>query len=235
MIKSQFKKKHIKAALELAYTKGDVEKNHDPLSSSDLLHPPNEGILVKAIEEDIKLILELGEELNTVKQRATNEEWLAFVKGNLNEEVIGLPNDVILAVMGAAKNKYFLENSSDNSFVKHLNRLGLLEVMNILASIEESRVERERYEKKYPIKFQSDEFIEDSRGHKRDAIEETPEYKAVIVSVSKQADEELKTHIRYKDLGYCHVYWPVLQRILREEHGIGWRSPSVMNTGVKFD
>ena len=36
-------------------------------------------------------------------------------------------------------------------------------------------------------------------------------------------------------LGYCHSYWAAKKRILKEEYGIDWKSPSELNPGVLFD
>ena len=36
-------------------------------------------------------------------------------------------------------------------------------------------------------------------------------------------------------LGYCHKYWAVKKRILKEEYGIDWLSPAEKESGVSFD
>jgi len=104
-------------------------------------------------------------------------------------------------------------------------------------SDEERRLARQRAKSERDltrIKVKSDEFILD--GDKRvDAVEQTPEFKAVIESVREQADEELIDHPWRDGLGYCHPYWEAIERILREEHGIRWRSPSKMNPDVCYD
>ena len=84
------------------------------------------------------------------------------------------------------------------------------------------------------ITVKSDEFIME-RGRRVDAVEQAPEYKAVIESVRKQADEELSDHPWRGGRGYCRAYWGAIKRILRDEHGIRWRSPSEMNIHIMYD
>lgn len=68
---------------------------------------------------------------------------------------------------------------------------------------------------------------------KHDPIEDTPEFKAVIEDVEKELDELFKDHP--KPMGFCHIYWQEKRRILKEKHGIDWKSPSFMNPHVMFD
>jgi hypothetical protein len=35
--------------------------------------------------------------------------------------------------------------------------------------------------------------------------------------------------------GLCHRHWALVKQLMRERHGIEWRSPSDMNPGVLFD
>ena len=67
---------------------------------------------------------------------------------------------------------------------------------------------------------------------KHDPIEDTPEFQAIR--------EELEAKIIAKigencGLGYCHLYWATKKAILAKEYHIKWRSPAVMNPGVRFD
>ena len=68
---------------------------------------------------------------------------------------------------------------------------------------------------------------------KRDPIESTAEYKAVIKDVEKELDRLLKD--KPKGMGFCHIYWYEKKKILKEKYGIEWKSPAVMNPGVMFD
>ena len=36
-------------------------------------------------------------------------------------------------------------------------------------------------------------------------------------------------------LGYCHSYWAVKKRILKEQYGIDWRSPAELNPHILYD
>lgn len=65
---------------------------------------------------------------------------------------------------------------------------------------------------------------------KRDPVEMTPEYLAVIDEVEKKVAENMTTHGR----GSCHERWSLTREYL-EEKGIQWRSQDVMNPGWRFD
>ena len=74
-------------------------------------------------------------------------------------------------------------------------------------------------------------FAESSkRTLKRDPVEMTPEYLAVIDEVEKKVAENMTTHGR----GSCHERWALTREYL-EEKGIVWRSQGVMNPGWRFD
>ena len=65
---------------------------------------------------------------------------------------------------------------------------------------------------------------------KRDPVEMTPEYLAVIDEVEKKVAENMTTHGR----GSCHERWSLTREFL-EEKDIQWRSQGVMNPGWRFD
>ena len=65
---------------------------------------------------------------------------------------------------------------------------------------------------------------------KRDPVEMTPQYLAVIDEVEKKVAENMTTHGR----GSCHERWSLTREYL-EEKGIVWRSQGVMNPGWRFD
>lgn len=65
---------------------------------------------------------------------------------------------------------------------------------------------------------------------KRDPVEMTPEYLAVIDEVEQKVAENMTTHGR----GSCHERWALTREYL-EEKGVEWRSQGVMNPGWRFD
>lgn len=70
-------------------------------------------------------------------------------------------------------------------------------------------------------------------GHlKSDPVEWTSEWEDVIDDVDKKVEAELDD---YRGMGYCFGFWSARTRILLEDYGIEWRSPSAMNPGVIFD
>lgn len=83
-------------------------------------------------------------------------------------------------------------------------------------------------------------FMEESKntytndGLLADLVEKSSEYKRVV----KQVEEEVKKIMEEKDIrgmGSCYTFWDEKQRILKEKHGITWRTPTELNPDVIFD
>ena len=70
-----------------------------------------------------------------------------------------------------------------------------------------------------------------------DPIEDHPATKRLIAKAEREAEAELLREgtVGPGQIGYCHALWEVQQRILRERHGITWRTPAEMNPDVLFD
>ncbi|MBP5548718.1 MAG: hypothetical protein J6X58_07515 [Bacteroidales bacterium] len=68
---------------------------------------------------------------------------------------------------------------------------------------------------------------------KKDPIEDTDRFKAVIDDVEKEVDKMLKNKKRCH--GFCHLYWAAKKEVLLKKYGIEWRTPAQMNPGVHFD
>ena len=67
---------------------------------------------------------------------------------------------------------------------------------------------------------------------KHDPIEDTPEFQAI--------KDELEAKIIAKigensGMGYCYLYWETKRDILKNDYGIEWSSPAVLNPRVRFD
>jgi len=67
----------------------------------------------------------------------------------------------------------------------------------------------------------------------RDPIEEDPHLRRVVAKARREAELHLADWP--KEMGYCFVLWGEMKRILREEHGIDWRTPAEMNPNILFD
>lgn len=65
-----------------------------------------------------------------------------------------------------------------------------------------------------------------------DPIEDDEAYQRVELDVERKINAELGD-ARY--MGYCHKYWHVKKRILKEDYGIEWKTPAEMNPLVCFD
>ena len=71
---------------------------------------------------------------------------------------------------------------------------------------------------------------------RRDPVEETAAYRAVVADVERSVDETLFEFGMSSDrIGYCHAFWPLKQAFLRDDHGIDWKTPSEMNPTILFD
>ena len=68
-----------------------------------------------------------------------------------------------------------------------------------------------------------------------DPIEDDPEIRPLIDAATEEANEALADHPRRGQLGFCHVLWATKKRILREKHGIEWRTPSEMDPLTFYD
>ena len=66
-----------------------------------------------------------------------------------------------------------------------------------------------------------------------DPVEQTPEYQKIADELEALIDEELKDVPR--GLGFCHIYWSVKKRILKEKYNIDWRSPAERYPFIRFD
>lgn len=67
-----------------------------------------------------------------------------------------------------------------------------------------------------------------------DPIEDDPATKELIDAAGEEAIAELGIK-DFSQMGTCHLIWHAQKRILKEQHGIQWRSPAEMNQDVIFD
>ena len=63
-------------------------------------------------------------------------------------------------------------------------------------------------------------------------IEHIPIGRRIIEHVEKEVDSLLDIP---KDLGYCHAFWDLKEKILLNEFGLIWYSPSVINIFTCYD
>ena len=68
---------------------------------------------------------------------------------------------------------------------------------------------------------------------KNDPVEQTAEYKAIEKELEAKIAAELKGVERKR--GYNRKYWSVKAEILKNDYGIDWKSPAVLNPHIKFD
>jgi len=68
---------------------------------------------------------------------------------------------------------------------------------------------------------------------KTDPIEKTTEYKAIEQELEAKIEKKLEGVRRGH--GYCYRYWQAKVEILKNDYGIEWQSPRVLNPRIKFD
>jgi hypothetical protein len=68
---------------------------------------------------------------------------------------------------------------------------------------------------------------------RHDPIEDDPELGPIVRKAGERAERELGAS--EGQMGFCHLLWERQQRILRDEYGIEWKSPSEMNPDILFD
>jgi len=181
------------------------------------LFPPS----IDITRERVNLAIELGEMLNNAKVKASEEDWANFVGNEKKQGAIGFPYVTALLVMSVASMEFFSKSRDAEWLATLVQKEGL----DVTFKNHDRMFNNSKILKRQHKEIQA----------KRDPVEETPEFKAVIKAVRKQANTELRGHPRRGGLGYCHVEWDAIQRILRDEHGIRWRTPPQMNIGVMYD
>lgn len=75
--------------------------------------------------------------------------------------------------------------------------------------------------------------VEPSGHLRQDPVEWSADYERVIDEVLHRVDLQLADHPR--GLGFCFAFWQAKKRVLRDDYGIEWHSPSELNPGVLFD
>ena len=71
---------------------------------------------------------------------------------------------------------------------------------------------------------------------RRDPVEETAAYRAVVANVERSVDATLLAFgMPLHQIGYCHAFWPLKQAVLRDDYGIDWKTPAEMNPTILFD
>ena len=73
----------------------------------------------------------------------------------------------------------------------------------------------------------------DKSGLRYDPKERDQKFRLIIQWAEKEAEEGLK--MPRTTWGYCHAFWPEKKRILKEKHGIDWKTPVELNPDVLFD
>ena len=66
-----------------------------------------------------------------------------------------------------------------------------------------------------------------------DPVEYTEKYLKILIELEAKIEEALRGEPMGD--GFCYEYWSVKKRILKEDYGIRWESPGVLNDDVHFD
>lgn len=73
----------------------------------------------------------------------------------------------------------------------------------------------------------------DTGGLRRDPVEYTSRWEEIYYDLEDRLDERFANAPRGR--GFARIRWNAKRDILKEEYGIEWRSPALMNPRVKFD
>lgn len=72
---------------------------------------------------------------------------------------------------------------------------------------------------------------------KHDPQEDEPRLRVIILEAGEEAEAALtqEQHVATGQMGFCYVLWCRQKEILKNKHGIDWKSPEEMNPTVLFD
>ena len=81
-------------------------------------------------------------------------------------------------------------------------------------------------------------FNEDTEDDNIDALkydpkEDDPKFTLIIDQAEEEAGKNLEDYNGH-EIGFCYRYWSEIQHILKEKHGIDWKSPAEMNPYMFF-
>ena len=68
-----------------------------------------------------------------------------------------------------------------------------------------------------------------------DSPEDDPSLAPLIEAADQEASQMLASHPARGELGYCHLHWKTMKEILRQRHGIEWKSPADRHPEISFD
>ena len=82
-----------------------------------------------------------------------------------------------------------------------------------------------------------EKFPRDRDGDRYDPKERDPQYRAIIKEADKEAEDILAKRFPglKGQMGYCQSFWGAKKRILKEKHGIDWKTPDELNPEACFD
>ena len=66
-----------------------------------------------------------------------------------------------------------------------------------------------------------------------DTVEYTEKYLNILIELETKIEEELKGVPQ--GMSFCFEYWRTKEKILKEDYGIDWDSPAVLNPDTRFD
>jgi len=74
-----------------------------------------------------------------------------------------------------------------------------------------------------------------SSGLYYDPIEDDPRYADVFRKINDEVNQALAEHPKKGSMGFVHIIWETKKQILKQKHGINWRTPAELNPQVMFD
>jgi tetratricopeptide (TPR) repeat protein len=112
---------------------------------------------------------------------------------------------------------------------------GFANMLDMVRKMEKPQAETELMALVQEIMPDSFDAIKNSKGSslKHDPVEYTERYMAILPELEAKIEAGLKGVRRTH--GFCFRRWDVQEKILRQDYGIEWKSPSVLNPRVRFD
>lgn len=71
--------------------------------------------------------------------------------------------------------------------------------------------------------------------HRHDPLEDDPAVRPLIDRADAEVRAAWVAEGRVWGRGSCHAFWREKQRVLRDEHGVDWKTPAQINPGIRFD
>lgn len=171
----------------------------------------------------------------TLNNDLSESEEKAAINNLFGDCITGLSHDINSISFNFEENK--IKNTCCQHFNNNSNELIFYETSETLTSIISKRLlEVKNIYKVYCYCYTCRKIFciyrEEQPSEIENIIEHIPIGRRIIEHVEKEVDSLLDIP---KELGYCHAFWDLKEKILLNEFGLIWYSPSVINIFTCYD